>query len=246
LSEQVYKVHSFNIGQTETLTFGSKTFDTAIKKRAITEPVWISKVGAVKDEQAYEFHGGTEKALCLYPYDYEEYWRDLLGHLDHDALFGENLSTIGLTEDNTFVGDIFELGETVLQVTEPRQPCYKLAAKYGIPDMVMRMQKSGYTGYMFRVLKEGWVKPGDDLRLLERDPAKISIAYVNEVKFNKKATKEQIQLFGIHLTLVGGVLFLANAQLAGFLILLLGLIVGLFGIFKGQTKKSDRSLNKIN
>ncbi|TDL31543.1 MOSC domain-containing protein [Jeotgalibacillus sp. S-D1] len=180
------------MGKIETITYGNKTFDSAIRKKAIMQPAWLGKTGFAEDEQAYEHHGGTEKAVCLYPYDYFEYWQDLLGHLDHDALFGENLSTLGLTENNTHAGDIFQLGDAIIQVTEPRQPCYKLAAKYSVPDMVARMQHSGYTGWMYRVIKEGFVSPGDNLFLLKQDPQRISIAYINEVKFNKQASVEQI------------------------------------------------------
>lgn len=187
-----YQVKSINIGKIETLSFDNKTFETAMRKKAINQRVWLSKTGFIEDEQAYKDHGGTEKALCLYPYDHFEYWQDLLGHLKQDALFGENLSTLGLTEDNTYAGDICVLGEAVIQVTEPRQPCYKLAAKYGVTDMVARMQRSGYTGWMYRVIKEGWVSPGDNLQLYQQDARRISIAYINEVKFNKKATVEQI------------------------------------------------------
>ncbi|PPA70764.1 MOSC domain-containing protein [Jeotgalibacillus proteolyticus] len=187
-----YQVHSLNVGKIEKLTYGTKSFESAIRKSAAVKPVWISVTGISDDEQAYEQHGGTEKALCLYPYDYKEYWNDLLGHLDHDALFGENLSTLGLTEENTCVGDTFQLGEAVVQVTEPRQPCYKLAAKYDIPDIVSRMQKTGYTGFMFRVLKEGYAAPGDPLELIEKDPLRISIRDVNKVKYNKKASAEEL------------------------------------------------------
>ncbi|KIL49051.1 MOSC domain-containing protein [Jeotgalibacillus campisalis] len=187
-----YKVNSLNAGKIETLTFGKKTFDSAIRKQAVENPVWVHSLGITGDEQAYKDHGGTEKALCQYPYEYYDYWKDLLGHMNQQSLFGENLSTIGLTEKNTHIGDVFSLGEARLQVTEPRQPCYKLAAKYGIPDLVMRMQDSGYTGFMFRVLEEGWVSRDDELILLERDKKRISIAQVNQVKWNKKATAEEI------------------------------------------------------
>ncbi|MGD7044690.1 MOSC domain-containing protein [Jeotgalibacillus proteolyticus] len=189
----VYQVHSLNAGKTETLTFGSKTFDSAIRKRPVNRRVWVHKLGIEEDEQAYKDHGGTEKAICQYPYEYYGYWKDLLGFLETEALFGENLSTIGLTEENTHIGDIFALGEARLQVTEPRQPCYKLAAKYNIPDLVARMQKSGYTGFMFRVLEEGWVSPGDELILISQDEKRVTVAEVNRVKWNKKASAEEVE-----------------------------------------------------
>ncbi|MEW9502374.1 MOSC domain-containing protein [Jeotgalibacillus marinus] len=193
MQQTTYKVKSINLGKIETLTFGDKTFETAIRKQAITEPAFITKLGLVEDEQAFEHHGGTEKALCLYPYDYYAFWSDLLGHLEGPALFGENLSTLGLTEKNTHIGDAFKLGEAVIQVTEPRQPCYKLAAKYGVPDMVVRMRDSGYTGFLFRVLQEGWVSPEDHLELIEQHPHHVTVSFANDVKFSKKPSKEAIE-----------------------------------------------------
>ncbi|MFE7084063.1 MOSC domain-containing protein [Priestia megaterium] len=67
------------------------------------------------------------------------------------ALFGENITSIGLTEENAHVGDVFAFGEAVIPVSEPRNPCYKFAAKYKVPDMVIKMRDTGYTGFLFRV-----------------------------------------------------------------------------------------------
>ncbi|MED4155743.1 MOSC domain-containing protein [Priestia aryabhattai] len=187
-----YKVQSLNYGKIETLTYGKRTFQSAIRKTAADEPVFLSKLGLEGDEQAYKDHGGVDKALCLYPYDYYEYWNNIIQNPVKTALFGENITTVGLIERNAHVGDIFAFGESIIQVSEPRNPCYKLAAKYEVPDIVVKMRDTGYTGFLFRVLKEGIVSLQDDLILLEKDPNEVSISAVNDVKFKDRFNKEKL------------------------------------------------------
>ncbi|TKC18861.1 MOSC domain-containing protein [Robertmurraya kyonggiensis] len=188
-----YKVKSLNVGRIETLTYGKRTFESAIRKQSVSEPIFLSKTGLKSDEQAYEYHGGEDKALCLYSYDYYPYWKNVVHHFSETALFGENLTVEGLKEDNAHIGDIFSFGEAIIQVSEPRNPCYKLAEKYEVPDMVVRMRDTGYTGFLFRVLKEGVVSVNDDLVLLEPDAQKVSVASVNEVKFFDRFNKEKLE-----------------------------------------------------
>ncbi|WP_019152544.1 MOSC domain-containing protein [Robertmurraya massiliosenegalensis] len=193
MNHQTYEIKSLNIGRVETLTYGKRTFESAIRKQSVTEAIYLSKTGLSDDEHAYEHHGGEDKALCLYPYDHYPYWRDIVHHFSETALFGENITVEGLTEENACIGDTFTFGEAIIQVSEPRNPCYKLAAKYEVPDMVVRMRDTGYTGFLFRVLKEGYVKPGEPLVLLERDPGKVSVALINDVKFFDRYNKEKLE-----------------------------------------------------
>lgn len=183
MNQQIYPVRSLNTGKIETLTYGKRTFESAIRKEAVQECIFLSKIGLAGDEQAYEHHGGEDKALCLYPYDYYPYWSDILKNFSQTALFGENITVKGLTEENAHIGDMFTYGEAVIQVSEPRNPCYKLAAKYEVPDMVVRMRDTGYTGFLFRVLKEGFISPDDNLVLLEPHPAQVPVSLINDVKF---------------------------------------------------------------
>lgn len=190
---QIYPVQSLNVGEIETLTYGKKTFASAIRKKKVQERIFLSKSGLGGDEQAYEHHGGEDKALCLYPYDYYPYWSDRLKNFSQVALFGENITVEGLTEEKAHIGDTFRYGEAVIQVSEARNPCYKLAAKYEVPDMVVRMRDTGYTGFLFRVLQEGFVSPDDDLVLLELHPKQVSVAQVNDVKFFDRFNTEKLE-----------------------------------------------------
>lgn len=192
-SNEQYTVTSLNAGKIDTYTYGKKVYQSAIKKQPIEGSVFLSKVGLVCDEQAYEYHGGENKALCLYPHDYYDYWRPMFKNMVDGALFGENLTVAGLTEEKAHIGDIFSFGEAIIQVSEPRNPCYKLAAKYEMPKLIVTVRETGYTGFLFRVLKEGMVSKNDPLILLEPHPQKVSVALVNDVKFHDRFNPEKVE-----------------------------------------------------
>ena len=189
---QEYIVKSLNIGKVETYTYGKKVYQSAIKKQSVEGSVYLGTVGLVGDEQAYEFHGGENKALCLYPYDYYDYWRPNFKNMVETALFGENLTVIGLTEDKAHIGDIFSFGEAVIQISEPRNPCYKLASKYEVPNLIKQVRNTGYTGFLLRVLKEGMISVNDRMILIEPHPEKVSVALVNDVKFHDCFNEEKV------------------------------------------------------
>ncbi|APX25411.1 hypothetical protein Ga0080559_TMP4615 [Salipiger profundus] len=116
-------------------------------------------------------HGGIEKAVHHYPLDHYSDWRAELGDLQALTApggFGENISTAGLTEEEVAVGDTFRLGGALIQVSQGRQPCWKLNHRFGVADMARRVQQTGRTGWYYRVLQTGTVAPGDRLELIGR------------------------------------------------------------------------------
>lgn len=145
---------------------------SAIAKTPVTAPVMIEAEGIAGDEQAdRRVHGGPEKALHHYPRDHYPAWQDEIGTLDllnAPGAFGENISASGLTEKNVAVGDIFRLGSALIQVSQGRQPCWKLNHRFGVADMALRVQRSGRNGWYYRVLETGSAGPGDALTLIER------------------------------------------------------------------------------
>lgn len=188
----MYKLHSLNFGKTQTVTFSGNTMETAVCKSAVEKPVFLSKLGLTGDEQADKrYHGGEDRALCQYPYDYYPYWDDIFQHQDRTARFGENLTTIGMTEENTHIGDIFQFGEAIIQVSEPREPCHTLSARFGVPDLVKRMATTGYTGFLFRVLQEGMVSAHDQIFLIEPHPMAVKVSYVNTFMYHDRKNEEK-------------------------------------------------------
>jgi len=151
---------------------GARQAPSAIDKKAVSGPVRLLRDGLECDEQGdRKVHGGPEKAVHHYPHDHYALWREDVGdhpHLDATGAFGENISTTGLTEHNVAIGDRFRLGTAVVEVSQGRQPCWKLNARFDMPDMAMRVQKTGRTGWYYRVLEEGVVSDNDTMQLVER------------------------------------------------------------------------------
>lgn len=161
---------------------------SAIAKQPVDGRVWLSSTGFASDEQAdLSVHGGLEKAVHHYAAENYAFWkRELPEKAPAFAAggFGENLSTTGLTETNICVGDVFEIGEAIVQVSQGRQPCWKLSAHIGLEDMAMRFQRSGLTGWYYRVLKEGFVRRGDRIALCERLQSDWPLSRVIAARFD--------------------------------------------------------------
>lgn len=160
-----------------------KSWQTSFYKEPVTGPAWLGYEGFRTDEQAdRRAHGGVDRAVCVYPAGHYAYWRGELDLPDfpHGA-FGENITVSGLPEDVACIGDIFAVGGLRLQISQPRQPCWKLARRWRIKDLTARVEQTGFTGYYFRVLHHGAVGAGDRLTLLERPMPEWTIARCNEI-----------------------------------------------------------------
>jgi len=152
---------------------GPQSKPSAIAKTPVHGRLRIGPEGLEGDAQAdRRNHGGPEKALHHYPLDHAPAWRaELPGApdlLEAPGAFGENLSTRAVTEAGVCVGDLWRAGTALLQVSQARQPCWKLNARFGVPDMAQRVQASGRTGWYYRVIEPGAVAAGDTLALVER------------------------------------------------------------------------------
>jgi MOSC domain-containing protein YiiM len=145
---------------------------SGIVKCPVDRPLRLGTEGFEGDEQAdRRVHGGVDKAVHHYPFDHYPHWREELGDLpvlDAPGAFGENISASGLKESIVAVGDIFRLGTALVQVSQGRQPCWKLNHRFGAPDMARRVQQTGRTGWYYRVLQPGTVAPDDRLDLVDR------------------------------------------------------------------------------
>lgn len=145
---------------------------SAIGKIQVDGELMLTERGLEGDEQAEtKIHGGPDRALCHYPREHYLYWaREFPEQVDQFVApaFGENLSTEGLTEHNVYIGDIFRWGEALIQVTQPRSPCFKLNFHFGISDMASLMQNSGKTGWLCSVIAPGLVSADAPLELVSR------------------------------------------------------------------------------
>ncbi|WP_019635471.1 MOSC domain-containing protein [Paenibacillus fonticola] len=188
------EIISINVGKPIQVQFNNKEISTGIFKRPSDEPLFLSWLNFEGDGQAdLVHHGGREKAVCVYPYEHYPFWEKELGRALEYSAFGENLTTRGLLETEVCIGDIFQLGEAVVQVSQPRQPCFKLSVKYGAPDMPLKVQDTGYTGFYFRVLQEGLVSKSDGLIRTHCHPQGITVSYANRIMHCEKDNLEGIK-----------------------------------------------------
>jgi len=166
-----------------------RPWESGIFKEKRQGKIWLHKTGLASDEQAdLKAHGGPEKALFAYPIKHYAFWQQELNTKVIDAgAFGENLVLEGTDEFTTFIGDTYQLGEAIVQVSQPRRPCWKPARRFRVMDLALRIQNSGKTGWYYRVIKEGNVEAGEELKLLERPYPEWSIAASNEVMYEKKS-----------------------------------------------------------
>jgi MOSC domain-containing protein YiiM len=173
---------SLNVGLPAPLAYRGKHVQSGFRKSPVRGSLWLSNTGLAGDGQAdLKNHGGPEKAVCVYPLEHHPYWEERLDRRLGPAAFGENFSTEGLTESGVCVGDVYRVGTAVVQVSQPRQPCFKLAARHGVKELALWVQETGLTGFYFRVLEEGEVAAGDEIILLERPAPEVSLAEANRV-----------------------------------------------------------------
>ncbi|PYM05882.1 MAG: MOSC domain-containing protein [Verrucomicrobia bacterium] len=194
------KVLSLNVGLPREVTWQGKRVTTGIFKEPIQERVMMRTLNLDGDQQAdLTVHGGVSKAVYAYPSEHYNYWRSELPGMDLSwGMFGENFTTEGFLEDAVYIGDRFRIGETEVMVTEPRMPCYKLGIKFGRADIIKRFLASRRTGFYFGVMREGMVRAGDDVELIEREQQEISVADVTRLyafdKDDVKSLRRAIQV----------------------------------------------------
>ena len=152
--------------------FGAKGEPSAIDKRAVEGRRAVGALGIAGDKQAdLSVHGGPDKAIHHYPRDHYGWWAETIG--DHALLqdagaFGENISTSGLTESAACIGDRYRLGSALVEISQGRQPCWKLGHRFGIATLPATVVSSRRGGWYYRVIEDGAVRAGDALELMER------------------------------------------------------------------------------
>jgi MOSC domain-containing protein YiiM len=174
------RVISVNVGAPRQVVADRITVLTSIFKSPVEGRVAVRRHNIDGDRQSdLTVHGGPYKAVYSYPWEHYRYWKEQLPHMELSyGGFGENLTTQGITEDAVSIGDQFRVGSAVLQVTQPRMPCFKLGIRFGRPDMVKRFWQSGRSGIYFAVVEEGDVAAGDPMERIAAGPEEISVADV--------------------------------------------------------------------
>lgn len=177
---------------------------SAIDKKPIVGPVQVHREGLVGDEQGdRKVHGGLDKAVHFYAYEHYSFWRSELGEkslLEVPGAFGENISTEGVAENDLCLGDQLLIGTVLLEISQTRQPCWKLNDRFGVQDMALRVQQSLRTGFYCRVLQTGTLKAGDLIYLMARPYPDWSIQRLMALLYRRTLDKELlIQALGLPL-----------------------------------------------
>ena len=176
-------VISVNTGLPRDVTWHGRIVTTAIFKQPVEGRVTVTTLNLDGDRQAdLSVHGGEHKAVYCYPIEHYDYWKkELSGRELPMAVFGENFTTAGLTEDSVHLGDRFAVGSAQFVVTQPRLPCYKLGVRFQSDDMVKRFLASGRTGFYVAVSREGEVGAGDEITVLSRDPNGVTVSEITRL-----------------------------------------------------------------
>jgi MOSC domain-containing protein YiiM len=174
------RVLSVNVGSPKQVQVRNAIVMTSIFKSPVEGRVAVRRHNIAGDRQSdLTVHGGPYKAVYCYPGEHYSFWREQLPGMDlSSGMFGENLTTEGLIEDAVYIGDQFRVGSSVLQVTQPRMPCFKLGIRFGRADMVKKFWHSGRSGIYFSVMEEGDVAAGDLIERTARGPEAVSITDV--------------------------------------------------------------------
>jgi MOSC domain-containing protein YiiM len=190
------KVVSLNVGRPRQVDTPRGPVLTAIWKAPAAGRLALRRFNLEGDQQAdLRYHGGEHKAVYLYPSEHYAFWRGELPGMEMPlGMFGENLTSEGVLEDETSIGDRFRIGTAVLQVSQPRMPCSKLALKFGRADMVKRFWKSGRSGIYFSIVEEGELGAGDEIVPVSRVTGGISVAELVRLYRQPKPDPARIQV----------------------------------------------------
>jgi len=168
---------SLNVGLPRQVRFQGELVTTGIFKEPVQGSVKLRKLNLEGDKQAdLKVHGGVDKAVYAYAGEHYDYWRQELPDMSLPwGMFGENFTTEGMFEESVNIGDQFKVGTANLIATQPRMPCYKLGVKFGSMDMIKRFLASGLTGVYFKVMKEGELEQGDEIKLIKKAENSVTV-----------------------------------------------------------------------
>ncbi len=189
------RIVSIQVGRPREVLSKDRVVTTAIFKQPVADRVMLRRLNLDGDQQAdLTVHGGPEKAVYVYPVEHYPFWRAEYPELDlPHGMFGENLTSEGLLEDDVCIGDAFRIGDAEVVVTQPRMPCYKLGVKFGRDDILKRFLRSRRTGWYFSVAREGEIGPGDAIERLSRDPHGLTVTDVTRLYAEDRRNLDLLQ-----------------------------------------------------
>ncbi|WP_299135859.1 MOSC domain-containing protein [uncultured Tenacibaculum sp.] len=184
------KIIATSIGERKEVDWKGKTITTGIFKFPVEKAIYLD-VEEIKGDAICnrESHGGVDQAVYGYSQKHYEYWKEFYPDLEwQHGMFGENLTIDDLDETKIHVGDTYKVGEAILEVTKPREPCMKLGVRFNNMKIVKQFWQQNYSGIYFKVLETGFVKSGDQFTQIKSCTDAKTIAEVyNEKRIKNKS-----------------------------------------------------------
>lgn len=184
----IVKVISTNISAPKTITWNGKEEQTGIFKKPVEGGIFLGDTD-VEDDAVVDrkYHGGVDKACYLFTADVYDEWKAKFPVANWSlGMFGENLTVAGLDEREIYIGDQYQVGEALVEVSEPREPCYKLGIRFGTQAVLKPFINQPHCGVYVRVLEQGKVNVGDELKLVNRVQEEFTMARIYWLRYFAK------------------------------------------------------------
>jgi len=193
------KIISTNIAKPTTFIWNGKEETTGIYKKPTDKPIYLTKNDIIGDEVSDRLHhGGYYKACYIFSSEQYPYWKNLYPNLEWSwGMFGENLTVQGFNEQEVFLGDIYKVGEALVQVSQYREPCYKFGHKFGTQKILKQFIQHGFGGTYLSILEEGYVNVDDEFTLVERPKISLTVAALFQLVHAKEKDQELLKIAAI-------------------------------------------------
>jgi ferredoxin-NADP reductase/MOSC domain-containing protein YiiM len=191
----VARLLSVNVGLPRDIVWKGRIVRTAIWKDPIQGRCWVSRLNLDGDGQAdLGGHGGEQRAVFVYQIESYRHWAEQLKRTDFvHGQFGENFTIEGLPDDAVCIGDRFQVGSALFEVTQPRVTCYRVGIRTNEPRMPALLTSSGRPGFYFRVLQEGEVGAGDEIVKVGETTERMTIAEINALLYSPNHPRDRLQ-----------------------------------------------------
>ncbi|ULT54833.1 MOSC domain-containing protein [Neobacillus drentensis] len=187
------KIINLAVGKPKEFNWNNKKELSSIGKSCV-QAVELKKSGFVGDDVAnHKFHGGPDRAVCLYPFEHYSYWEEIFQKKLILPAFGENITASGMVEEQVCIGDIYKIGDTIVQVAQGRVPCATISNYNQENQFLKKVVETTLTGYFFRVLEEGTIMFDSEITLVEKHAKEISVSFATQILFHQQQDKTSIE-----------------------------------------------------
>jgi MOSC domain-containing protein YiiM/ferredoxin-NADP reductase len=186
---------SVNVGLPRDITWKGRTVHTGIWKSPVAGRCRVGRLNLAGDGQGdLGGHGGEQRAVFVYQIESYRHWQEQLQRTDFVyGQFGENFTIEGLSDDAVCIGDRYQIGNAVFEVTQPRVTCYRVGIRTDEPRMPALLTSSGRPGFYFRVLREGEVGAGDEIEKVGEAKERMSVAEINALLYSPRHPRDRLE-----------------------------------------------------